>query len=90
MKFKDIDTLNKLYNESVIEEEGYFDPSEHNDKQAKEAALAHLKTAKEVLGEWESVINSWVHMGKDGLDENALEHIEVARRGVEDIVMGRF
>jgi hypothetical protein len=67
--------------------EASFDPSAHNDEQAKEEVLRNLSLAKETLAEWERRIASWIQDGRPSEeDEDATEALEVAKRGVENLV----
>jgi hypothetical protein len=66
--------------------EASFDPSAHNDEQAKAEAMKNLAEAKETILQWERILNAWVHMGKEGLDEDELGQLEWAKRGVENLV----
>lgn len=89
MKINSREDLDKLTVESIYTamlNEADFDPSAHNDEQAKADAMNNLAGAKATMEEFERILNAWVHMGKEGLSEDDLGQIEWAKRGVENLV----
>jgi hypothetical protein len=87
MNFKDIDTLNKLYSETIIEESDYFDPSAHNEEQAKNELELQLEIARKVMDGWIALVENWLS-GYRPEDERDIEALEAAKTGIKTVAEG--